>query len=234
MVNDHTILAPAISGRHGRGMILALPKGRILKALKPLLHLSGLLAAPSPTDEATRALRFPTTEKRIDIVRVRSFDVATFVAHGGADIGICGSDVLMEFDYPEIYAPLDLEIGQCRISVARGINHATAAEAPSSKIRIATKYPAIARQHFAQRGMNAEIVHLHGAMELAPSLNMAHAIVDLVDTGATLRANGLEETEVIAHVSSRLIVNRVAMKTRPQEVTALIDRFRDALRNKTQ
>lgn len=120
MVNDHTILAPAISGRHGRGMILALPKGRILKALKPLLYHLGLLAAPSPTDEATRALRFPTTEKQIDIVHVRSFDVATFVAHSGADIGICGSDVLMEFDYPEIYAPLDLEIGHVA-SASRGM-----------------------------------------------------------------------------------------------------------------
>lgn len=235
MVNQYRFFETDTSGKHGGGMILALPKGRILKALRPLLLRTGLMAAPDPTDEETRALRFPTTEKQIDIVRVRSFDVATFVAYGGADIGICGSDVLMEFDYPEIYAPLDLEIGRCRISVARLEKKPfPPEEAPSSKICIATKYPAIARRHFAHRGINAEIVHLHGAMELAPSLNMAHAIIDLVDTGATLKANGLEETEVIAHVSSRLIVNRVAMKTRPQEVTTLIDRFRGALRSHLQ
>ncbi|XP_003738685.1 uncharacterized protein LOC100903301 [Galendromus occidentalis] len=212
-------------------MILALPKGRILKALTPVLEATGLLSQPSPIDEKTRALRFPSTESQLDIVRVRSFDVATFVAFGGADIGICGSDVLTEFDYPEIYAPLDLEIGQCRISVARHPRAGLRDEAPSSKIRIATKYPVTARAHFASRGINAEIVHLHGAMELAPSLKMAHAIVDLVDTGTTLKANGLEETDVIAHVSSRLIVNRIAMKTRPQAVSDLIDRFRKGLRS---
>ncbi|AQS88687.1 ATP phosphoribosyltransferase [Neoasaia chiangmaiensis NBRC 101099] len=211
-------------------LILALPKGRILKALKPVLDRAGLMPDPGCLDGDSRALRFPTTDPGLDVVRVRSFDVATFVAYGGAQIGVCGADVLMEFDYPDIYAPLDLGIGGCRISVARPVaalrKEGTAA---SSQIRVATKYPTIARRHFAARGINAEIVHLNGAMELAPNLDLASIIVDLVDTGSTLRANGLRETEVIAHVTSRLIVNRVALKTRPEAIAALITRFRDAL-----
>lgn len=220
-------------------LVLALPKGRILKALRPVLARTGLEPAPDCLDESSRRLRFPTADPMLDIVRVRSFDVATFVAYGGAAIGVCGSDVLAEFDYPDLYAPLDLGIGGCRISVARPKRAARKAESVSggdpesfenrSRLRVATKYPAIARRHFAGRAVNAEIVHLHGAMELAPTLEMADAIVDLVDTGSTLKANGLEEVETITHVSSRLIVNRVALKTRPEEIGALIERFRTAL-----
>lgn len=214
-------------------LVLALPKGRILKALGPVLERSGLFHDGSAIGEGTRSLRFPTQDPQVDVVRVRSFDVATFVAHGGAQIGVCGADVLMEFDYPDIYAPLDLGIGGCRISIARPVDarHEETAVA-SSHIRVATKYPTITRRHFATQGINAEIVHLHGAMELAPTLDMASIIVDLVDTGSTLKANGLRETEVIAHVTSRLIVNRVALKTRPEAIRALIERFRDALQEK--
>ncbi|MCQ9154732.1 ATP phosphoribosyltransferase [Acidomonas methanolica] len=212
-------------------LVLALPKGRILKALRPVLARAGLLPDVNCLEGESRQLRFPTTEPGLDVVRVRSFDVATFVAYGGAQIGVCGADVLMEFDYPDIYAPLDLGIGACRVSVARPKNASPRENgAASSQIRVATKYPAITRRHFAARGINAEIVHLNGAMELAPTLDLASVIVDLVDTGSTLRANGLEETEVIAHVTSRLIVNRVALKTRPEAIAALIARFRDALR----
>ncbi|GAN55481.1 ATP phosphoribosyltransferase [Tanticharoenia sakaeratensis] len=214
-------------------LVLALPKGRILKALAPVLKHTGLSPSADCLDESSRKLRFPTAHPGIDVVRVRSFDVATFVAYGGAQIGVCGADVLMEFDYPDIYAPLDLGIGGCRVSVARphGISDAEEDDmtARASRIRVATKYPNIARRHFASRGINADIVHLNGAMELAPNLDLAQVIVDLVDTGSTLKANGLRETEVIAQVTSRLIVNRVALKTRPEEIGALIARFRDAV-----
>ncbi|GBR54951.1 ATP phosphoribosyltransferase [Neokomagataea thailandica NBRC 106555] len=210
-------------------LILALPKGRILKALKPVLKHTGIEPDADCLDESSRRLRFGTSDPNLDVVRVRSFDVATFVAYGGAHIGVCGSDVLMEFDYPDIYAPLDLGIGGCRVSVARPKDALEDATAGCSHVRVATKYPSIARRHFASKAINAEIVHLNGAMELAPTLDLASVIVDLVDTGSTLRANGLVETEVVAQVSSRLIVNRVAWKTRPEEIGAIIERFRAAL-----
>ena len=208
-------------------IILALPKGRILDAAGGLLAAAGILPAPDFADEESRRLRFETNDPGIDVVRVRPFDVATFVAHGAAAIGICGADVLMEFDYPEIYAPLDLGIGRCRVSVAEPASTA-GQDDPSrwSRVTVATKYPNIAQRHFAARGVQAEIVHLNGAMELAPSLGLSRLIVDLVQTGSTLQANGLVETEVIASVTSRLIVNRTALKTRPEAIGALIARFR--------
>jgi ATP phosphoribosyltransferase len=211
-------------------IILALPKGRILDAAGGLLAAAGILPAPDFADEESRRLRFETNDPGIDVVRVRPFDVATFVAHGAAAIGICGADVLMEFDYPEIYAPLDLGIGRCRVSVAEPASTA-GQDDPSrwSRVTVATKYPNIAQRHFAARGVQAEIVHLNGAMELAPSLGLSRLIVDLVQTGSTLQANGLVETEVIASVTSRLIVNRTALKTRPEAIGALIARFRRAL-----
>ena len=211
-------------------LILALPKGRILDECGPLLERVGLTPAPDYADEDSRRLRFPTNHPGLDVVRVRPFDVATFVAFGAAHIGICGADVLMEFDTPEIYAPLDLGIGRCRVSVAEPVGTAGQDDpATWSRVRVATKYPNIARRHFAARGVQAEIVHLNGAMELAPGLGLSRLIVDLVQTGSTLRANGLEETEVIAHVTSRLIVNRTALKTRPEAVGAWIARFRAAV-----
>ncbi len=210
-------------------LVLALPKGRILSECGPLLARAGVESAPDLADDDSRRLRFPTNEALLDIVRVRSFDVATFVAFGAAQIGICGADVLMEFDYPEIYAPLDLGIGKCRVSVAEPVGAPEDDPSRWSRVRVATKYPNIARQHFARRGVQAEVVHLNGAMELAPGLGLSRLIVDLVQTGGTLRANGLHETEVIAHVTSRLIVNRTALKTRPEAVGALVARFRAAL-----
>ena len=211
-------------------IILALPKGRILSECAPLLHRAGVHPAADYVDEDSRRLRFPTDNEGLDVVRVRPFDVATFVAFGAAHIGICGADVLMEFDYPEIYAPLDLGIGRCRVSVAEPVETA-GLDDPStwSRVRVATKYPNIARRHYAARGIQAEIVHLNGAMELAPGLGLSRLIVDLVQTGTTLKANGLKETEVIAEVTSRLIVNRTALKTRPEAVGAWIARFRAAL-----
>lgn len=211
-------------------LILALPKGRILSECAPLLDRAGIHPVDGWNDEDSRHLRFATDDPDLDVVRVRSFDVATFVAFGAAHVGICGADVLNEFDYSEIYAPLDLGIGPCRVSVAEP--KATAGQDDPttwSQVRVATKYPNTAKKHFAARGIQAEIVHLNGAMELAPGLGLSRLIVDLVATGSTLRANGLVETEVIAQVTSRLIVNRTALKTRPEAVGALIARFRAAL-----
>jgi ATP phosphoribosyltransferase len=211
-------------------LILALPKGRILSECGPLLARAGVVPAPDYADEDSRRLRFPTDDPMLDVVRVRPFDVATFVAFGAAHIGICGADVLMEFDYPEIYAPLDLGIGKCRVSVAEPLETA-GSDDPSrwSQVRVASKYPNITRRHYASRGIHAEVVHLNGAMELAPGLGLCRMIVDLVQTGSTLKANGLLETEVIAPVTSRLIVNRTALKTQPEAVGAWIARFRAAL-----
>jgi ATP phosphoribosyltransferase len=195
-----------------------------------LLARAGIRPHPDYADEDSRMLRFPTDDPTLDVVRVRSFDVATFVAFGAAQLGICGADVLMEFDYPEIYAPLDLGIGGCRVSVA-GPPDTEGDDDPRtwSRVRVATKYPNIARRHYAARGINADVVHLNGAMELAPGLGLTRLIVDLVATGSTLKANGLVETEVIAHVTSRLIVNRTALKTRPEQIGGWIARFRAAL-----
>jgi ATP phosphoribosyltransferase len=210
-------------------LVIALPKGRILKELHPVLSRAGLIPAEDYADEDSRRLRFPTNDPTVDVIRVRPFDVATFVAHGAAAIGVCGADVLMEFDYPEIYAPLDLGIGRCRVSIAEPVNTIPDDPRRWSRITVATKYPNIAQRHFAARGVQAEIVHLNGAMELAPSMGLARLIVDLVQTGSTLKANGLKEGEVIAHVTSKLIVNRTALKTRPEAIGAWIARFRAAL-----
>ena len=210
-------------------LVIALPKGRILDEAGPLLARAGIFPEADYADESSRRLRFPTNHADVDVIRVRSFDVATFVAFGAAQIGICGGDVLMEFDYPEIYAPLDLKIGLCRLAVAEPAELA-GSDDPSrwSHIRVATKYPAITARHFSQRGVQAECIKLNGAMELAPILGLCRRIVDLVSTGSTLKANGLVEIEHIADVSSRLIVNRAALKTRPEEISAWIERFREA------
>ena len=223
-------LGPAASQDDTGTIVLAVPKGRILEELGPLLARAGIRPAADYSDENSRRLRFETDDPALDVVRVRPFDVATFVAHGAAQIGVCVADVLMEFDYPEIYAPLDLGIGRCRVSVAEPADTAGADDpARWSRVTVATKYPNIARRHFAARGVQAEVLHLNGAMELAPSLGLSRLIVDLVQTGSTLSANGLVETETIAHVTSRLIVNRTALKTRPEQIGAWIARFRAAL-----
>ncbi|MES2337739.1 MAG: ATP phosphoribosyltransferase [Pseudomonadota bacterium] len=210
-------------------IVIAVPKGRILKEALPLLARAGIVPEAAFSDEDSRALRFATNRTDIDLIRVRAFDVATFVAHGAAQLGIVGSDVLMEFDYSELYAPVDLGIGHCRLSVAEP---ATLAEHDDprgwSHVRIATKYPGVTKRHFASRNVGAECVKLNGAMELAPVLGLAPRIVDLVSSGRTLKDNGLVEVEVIAEVTSRLIVNRAAFKTRA-EVVPLVDAFRRAV-----
>lgn len=211
-------------------LVLALPRGRILKEVMPLVQRAGITAEPDFDDPKTRKLLFDTNLPAVKIVRVRSFDVATFVAFGAAQLGVAGNDVLMEFDYPEVYAPLDLGIGRCRMSVAEPAAM-MAGDDPSrwSHVRVATKYPQITRRHFAARGVQAECIELSGAMELAPNLGLCRRIVDLVETGSTLKANGLVEVEHIADITSRLAVNRAALKTRPDEMGAWIERFLDAI-----
>ena len=211
-------------------LVLALPKGRILDEVMPLVRSAGIEPEAAFDDPKSRALRFATNHPHIDIIRVRSFDVATFVAFGAAHIGVCGNDVLMEFDYPDIYAPLDLNIGHCRLAVAEP-EEMIDGDDPSrwSHVRVATKYPNVTRNHFSKRGVQAECVKLNGAMELAPTLGLCRRIVDLVSTGNTLKANGLREIEHIADVTSRLIVNRAALKTRPTDVQPWIDRFSEVL-----
>jgi ATP phosphoribosyltransferase len=212
-------------------LVLALPKGRILSEAAPLLAKAGIEPEPAFADPDSRALRFTTNHPMLDIIRVRSFDVATFVAFGAAHLGIAGNDVLMEFDFPEIYAPVDLGIGYCRLMVAEPIELA-GSDNPKrwSHVRVATKYPEVTRRHVAARGVQAECIKLNGAMELAPSLGLCHRIVDLVATGRTLKDNGLVEIEHIAHVTSRLIVNRAALKTRPEEINRWVERFREVAR----
>jgi ATP phosphoribosyltransferase len=211
-------------------LTLALPKGRILKEALPLLARLGIVPEPDFADEDSRKLVFETSRADVRIIRVRSFDAATFVAFGAAEIGIAGNDVLMEFDFTELYAPVDLGIGICRLSVAQPA--ALASDMSSlSHVRVATKYPALTRRHFAARGLQAEVIKLNGAMELAPLCGLADRIVDLVSTGKTLAENGLVETEVIAPVSSRLIVNRAAFKTHPA-VVPLVDAVRNLVESR--
>lgn len=211
-------------------LILALPKGRILKELSPLLHAAGIEPEAAFADDDARQLRFSTNIPGLDLIRVRSFDVATFVAFGAAHLGVAGNDVLMEFDYPEIYAPLDLGIGHCRLSVCEPADLSADDDPRSwSHIRVATKYPRLAARHFAGRGVQAECIVLNGAIELAPVLGLSQRIVDLVSSGATLKANGLVEIERIAEITSRLAVNRTAWKTRPREIGTLLDRFREVV-----
>ena len=215
-------------------IVIALPKGRILKEALPLLSAAGIVPEPAFADENSRALRFATSRPDIELIRVRSFDVATFVAHGAAQLGICGNDVLMEFGYSEIYAPVDLGIGRCRLSIAEPAGLAEGDDPRQwSHIRVATKYPAVTRRHFEALGVQAECVKLNGAMELAPTLGLSTRIVDLVSTGRTLKENGLVEVEILAEVTSRLIVNRAAFKTRAVEVAPLVDAFRRAVRERS-
>ncbi|MEY4620124.1 MAG: phosphoribosyltransferase catalytic subunit [Pseudomonadota bacterium] len=206
-------------------IIFAIPKGRILDEALPLMLAAGIEPEPAFFDESSRALLFATNNPAISIIRVRAFDVATFVAHGAAHIGIVGSDVIDEFDYSELYAPVDLGIGRCRISVA--MPQGAVDDVQAGHIRVATKYPATTARYYHARGIQAECVKLNGAMELAPSLGLSGRIVDLVSSGKTLAENGLVETAIISHVSARLIVNRAAFKMMSDTIPALVQTFRE-------
>ena len=211
-------------------IIIAVPKGRILAEVMPLFAAAGIRPEPAFADEDSRALRFATDRPDISLIRVRAFDVATFVAHGAAQLGIVGSDVLMQYAYSELYAPVDLNIGHCRLSVAEPADMAAKDDPRGwSHVRVATKYPNVTRRHFEQRGVQAECIKLNGAMEIAPVLGLSSRIVDLVSSGRTLKENGLVEVETVAEVSARLIANRAAFKTRAAQVLPLIEAFRAAV-----
>lgn len=213
-----------------RPLTFAVPKGRILDEALPLMARAGVVPEPAFHDKANRALSFACEDPAMRIIRVRAFDVATFVAHGAAQAGIVGSDVVEEFAYPDLYAPVDLDIGHCRLSVAEPVGQSES-EGRISHLRVASKYPNLTRRHYERQGIQAEVVKLNGAMELAPSLGLASRIVDLVSTGRTLKDNGLVETATILPVSARLIVNRAALKT-DDRVARLVDAFRAIVGNR--
>lgn len=209
----------------------AVPKGRILDEALPLMARAGVVPEAAFHDKGNRSLSFATTREDIRLIRVRAFDVATFVAHGAAQAGIVGADVIEEFEYSDLYAPVDLAIGRCRLSLAEPTGVAEAMDGASprstSHVRVATKYPNLTRRHFEARGVQAECVKLNGAMEIAPALGLAGRIVDLVSTGRTLEENGLAETATLLEVTARLIVNRAALKT-DRRVGELVEAFREA------
>ena len=205
-------------------LIIAIPRGRIIKELKPILKKTSFAPENEMFDDKSRKLTFLSKNKDINFIKVRAFDACTFVAFGAAQIGIAGEDVIKEYNYSEIYAPLELNIGHCRLSVA-ALKTLLKKEDPEtwSNIRVATKYPNISKEYFASKGIQVESIKLNGSMELAPSLNMCRRIVDLVSTGATLKANGLKEIDEIMKVQSKLIINRSAFKTNNKKIQSIID-----------
>ena len=213
--------------------VLALPKGRILKEFHDILNRTPLSIEDDFYDYSCRKLMFTTNRSDLRVIRVRSFDVATFVRYGAAQLGIAGLDVIMECQDPDMYVPLNLNIGHCRLSVAAPEKWVASEKSDpfwhSTHIRVATKYPNITKKYYAEKGVQAECVKLNGAMELAPTLNLCRRIVDLVSSGETLRINGLKEIETIAHISSHLIVNRTAYKLRQDFMGEIIDMFKMAV-----
>ena len=209
-----------------KDIIIALPKGRILKQVLPIFDKVGIIPEKSFFNEKDRKLKFETNIPNIKLIIVRSFDVATFLIYGAAHIAIIGSDVLEEFNHSEIYSPIDLKIGLCRLVVAT-TQEILSDEDPLtwSYVRVATKYPNLTSEHFKKRGVHADCIKLNGAMELAPSMGLCRRIVDLSESGETLKANGLIEIEEIMKVSTRLAINRNAYKTNFVEINKIIKKF---------
>ncbi|MBK6981790.1 MAG: ATP phosphoribosyltransferase [Betaproteobacteria bacterium] len=208
---------------------IALSKGRIYEETKPLLEAAGIVAAEDP--EVSRKLILPTGRSGVRLIIVRASDVPTYVQYGAADLGVAGRDLLIEHGGRGLYQPLDLGIARCRMMVAvpEEFDY-PAAVRKGARLRVATKYMQIAREHFAAKGVHVDLIKLYGSMELAPLVGLADAIVDLVDTGGTLRANRLKAVEEILAVSSRLIVNPASMKVKRAEVLPLIEAFERACR----
>jgi ATP phosphoribosyltransferase len=203
---------------------LALSKGRIFDETLPLLKAAGIEVAEDP--EQSRKLIIGTNRADVRLVLVRATDVPTYVQHGGADLGVVGKDTLLEHDGQGLYQPLDLKIARCRMSVAaRADFDYAAAVKQGSRLRVATKFTKIAREHFADKGVHVDLIKLYGSMELAPLTGLADAIVDLVSSGSTLRANHLVEVEEIMPISARLIVNQAALKLKRQPLRQIIDAF---------
>ena len=207
-----------------RDIILAVPKGRILNELVPLLKKGEIEPEQEFFDEKSRKLMFRTNKKNLSIIKVRAFDVATFVALGAAQIGIAGDDVLNEFNYDEIYNVLDLGIGKCRLSVAKKINVKEDFQ-NNGHIMVATKYKNTVINFFANKGVRAECIKLNGAIELAPKLGICSTIVDLVSTGKTLKENDLKESDVLLEITSKLIVNKISYKIMNSEISKIINKF---------
>lgn len=215
-----------------QNITIAIPKGRIFDELEPMLKGMDIVPEEKFFDAKDRSLMFATNQPHILLIRVRSFDVATFVAFGAAQIGVVGSDVLEEFDYSDVLAPVDLGIGKCRLSLAAPNQIAATyagAKTLGSHVRVSTKYPNLTKAFFAKQGVQAECVKLNGAMELAPKVGLSDFIVDLVSTGSTLKANGLAEVETLVDISSQLIVNRGAYKMQHEMLKPLVDAFSKAV-----
>ena len=212
-------------------IIIAIPRGRIIGELKKILIKTTFAPEAEMFDDKSRKLTFLSKKKDVNFIKVRAFDACTFVAFGAAQIGIAGEDVIKEFDYSEIYAPLELNIGHCRLSVA-ALKTLLKKEDPEtwSNIRVATKYPNISKKYFANKGIQVEAIKLNGSMELAPSLNMCKRIVDLVSTGATLKANGLKEIDEIMKIQSKLIINRSAFKTNNKKIQTIMDELKSLIK----
>ena len=216
-----------------KDIIIALPKGRILNQVLPIFDKIGITPEKSFFNMKDRKLKFETNIPNIKLVIVRSFDVATFLIYGAAHIAIIGSDVLEEFNHSEIYSPIDLKIGLCRLVVAT-TKEILSDEDPLtwSYVRVATKYPNLTSEYFKKRGVHADCIKLNGAMELAPSMGLCRRIVDLSESGETLKANGLIEIEEIMKVSTRLAINRNAYKTNFKEINKIIKKFEGLLHDK--
>lgn len=204
-------------------IIIALSKGRILNDTLPLLREAGIDLLDDP--EKSRKLIFPTTHPDVRIVIIRATDVPTYVENGAADIGVAGKDVLMEHGGNGVYEPLDLKIARCRLMVAGPVN----APAVQGRLRVATKFVSLTQRYYAEKGEQVELIKLYGSMELAPLMGLADRIVDVVDTGKTLKENGLEATELIAHVTSRLIVNKASMKMKHALIQPIIAQLEAAV-----
>ncbi|ESS72477.1 ATP phosphoribosyltransferase HisG [Methyloglobulus morosus KoM1] len=200
-------------------LTIAVSKGRIYEEALPFLEEAGI--TPTDDPEKSRKLILSTTRDDVQLVIIRATDVPTFVEYGAADMGIAGKDILLEHGAESLYEPLDLGIAKCRLMTAAHKD----APLPKGRIRVATKYVKIAQRYFANLGIQAEIIKLYGSMELAPLVGLADCIVDLVDTGNTLRANNLEPRELIMNISSRLVVNKAAMKMKNQAIAALLEQF---------
>lgn len=204
-------------------LTIAVSKGRIYQDALPLLEAAGITPIDDP--KTSRKLILRTTRDDVRLVIIRATDVPTFVEYGAADMGIAGKDVLLEHDSEGLYEPLDLNIARCRLMTAA---HKDAPKI-SGRVRVATKYVKTAQRYFADRGIQAEIIKLYGSMELAPLVGLSDCIVDLVETGNTMKANNLEPRDLIMHISSRLVVNKAAMKMKHQAIQALLDQFEKTL-----
>ncbi|MCG1041918.1 ATP phosphoribosyltransferase [Mycetohabitans sp. B8] len=224
-------LAPVVGP--GAPLTLALSKGRIFEETLPLLAAAGITVTEAP--ESSRKLILPTTDSGLRVIIVRATDVPTYVEYGAADFGVAGKDVLLEHGGDGLYQPIDLNIARCRLSVAvpQGFDYANAVR-QGARLRVATKYVSSAREHFAAKGVHVDLIKLYGSMELAPLVGLADAIVDLVSSGGTLRANNLVEVEQVMEISSRLVVNQAALKLKRTQLRPILEAFERASKGGVQ